>query len=230
MNIQERVDALGGGVTYREAMAMPWLSRLLLHYHGLYRLRAWVSAGRPIPEPTALTYCGDDEIGAVVRAALTRMPPPVQWAVVSGCVVCGVGRTANGWTSLAPSAPHGALFEAVRLIVVADRWDHDDEALAALVAHEAAHCWYAPLAGPGLPSYPMAEATLVRTAVAWQLDEFMVGERCREELRVAALAHAWGFRGGAADPARCAQAKEQRLRALISETKQGTKHEEITSN
>lgn len=229
--LTDRYEMLAGRLSERElAKGNPsWLVESLVPTDAAReRLRRWAEQGgleRPTPSWTEmrerLNYVGDDSIGRVVVAALAQIAPPARDYILTNTWVCGVGRQSRGWAALAPPAPAEAQ-EALRLVVVSGAMD-DNEDLAAIVAHECAHTWLAPVFAPAdvtpIAERRQAHEHVLTLAAEWNQVTPLVRSYERSERHAATLARAWGFVGSAADPEQCARLTSQHLTAAALMTR-----------
>lgn len=206
MTFGERCDLLRPVVSPREiaAGAARWLTPGLIPTDAARaRLARWVALGGPVADSSELNVIGalEDDAPECVVGALGRMPLPVQHHVIANCTIAIVGRSAAGWVSTLP-VPRNPL--EAPLVIAIDAGASDPE-IQAVFAHEAAHAWLSQPVRPVGAETPLpwqarqAVQQLDRLAEAWGVDDPRPVSHARDELRVATLAHAWGFRGRATD-------------------------------
>lgn len=161
---------------------------------GVARLRRWLEAGKPEPDPDRLTFSGDEPLRELVLAAIAMLPPPVAWHAVVAVVWIGVGRSSRAWTSGMPRWPAPPAGDQLHLVVVGPTAD------IGVVGHELGHSWhrrFQPFAfGTGRDPVAFAAAVLAdiedpaeRRAQHERFDR----QHVQEEALADATARRWGF-------------------------------------
>jgi hypothetical protein len=221
VTLSDKYELLAGAVSYRAlaAGAVPWLGPALTASDpARARLHRWVAGGglRRVPAiDTELVYLGDEAVRPVVVRVLEQIAPPVRDHVLDTAWVLAIGRRAAGQTMAAPLLPPRGGPEVLGLILVDGRYD--DTALAAIIAHEAAHLWL-----EHRTAAPPPKIARALQAVGWALaTEGGEGDALLERLlaaerRAAALTAAWGFHGSAADVGHCARARRDHFLADLA--------------
>ena len=197
LSLEARRAALAGRVSFRELARVGWLSSdLIATPAAAARLRSWAEEGRPGPDIRRLVYQGDDEVGAVLRDVLRRLPPVLARFIIENVSIRGVGASSRGWA--APASRPRRVYE----VVVDGSLEADD--LAGVIVHEACHCWLGDVADrpPGEGEVEAQEQRRRQWALlaceAGRVDE-TVRAWARREMRTCRLVRALGFGGIGAD-------------------------------
>ena len=114
--------------------------------NGRQRLERWHQAGAPDPEPgqvkdwisANLRHFGDRSMLRDVVEAISCLPAPVRWTVVTATVFVSVGRDSLGWTSSSAFLSTSAA-PRERAIVLGP------QATIAVILHECAHSHHSPV-------------------------------------------------------------------------------------
>jgi hypothetical protein len=109
-----------------------------LEPNAVLRLLAWVEAGMPDVAPDAVAFRGHDSVRVILVATLADVPAPVRWHAVRHVSWFEIGRgsPAGYMTTFQPRSIDG---DSPHAIVLDGRFP--DEAVPALICHEAAHAW-----------------------------------------------------------------------------------------
>lgn len=207
MTLDERVEAFGGALSMREAIALgplEWLTRQLVETDGSRaRLRFWQEAGRPegpfVPNVAALSGLLFDATTTVFQ----HLPPPVAWHASARVVVLGMDSPVAGFSAYAPKLSAATFDEQTQVVVVDCRCKATD--LLGLLAHEIAHCWTRVVQSRerafSSAHYQQVRALASSIAAAPTDDQsYLLLALARQEELAHVLAHQWGFSGHAADP------------------------------
>jgi hypothetical protein len=113
-----------------EPWTTSWAAR---HDQGLTHLRAWLAAGRPVVDRSAVDVAGEPAIVACVRDVIAIVPAPAVWRLVTGRVQIRCGRD---FCDRIPAGVDGFV-DVTRDPLYVGILKADEET----VAHELAHVW-----------------------------------------------------------------------------------------
>lgn len=165
----------------------PWsATSAARHGAGADRIRAWVEAGQPTADRTALCVIGDRSIVGVVRDVVDLLPEAAAHFIVRNVAVFCTGVESRGRCHMPIAFPCSN--PTIVLIARADD---------GIVAHELAHAWHR----QGLPSDLLLTAgqteslnrTFSEIAIETQSVDAFVDDQLEYERAADELARLWGF-------------------------------------
>jgi hypothetical protein len=193
LTVSERADL--HSLSFNEELALerdqPWIKSWAARYGAApERLRAWLAAGRPAADRTALSVVGDTAIVDAVRAVVAKLPEAVAHFLVGHVTFFCGGVSSRGWHRPALRPPcELARWQWINLSTT-------DDAIA-IAAHECAHAFQTkPLPYVfDAPELGRLRAGMTKKAVEDGTVDELIEDALRFERAADELASAWmGYR------------------------------------